>query len=128
MDFEYKAIDQQGERHIGSIEAVDKLTAQKKLLTDGLQPIELTELSTNAGWRSLFSGTVGLNELEFFTSQLALLLESGVRVDKGIDIIMQSNAQPALTKLLSKISAMLKKGTSLSEAFAEFPELLVLSI
>ena len=46
-----------------------------------------------------FSGTVGLNELEFFTSQLALLLESGVRVDKGIDIIMQSNAQPALTKI-----------------------------
>ena len=64
-----------------------------------------------------------LNELEFFTSQLALLLESGVRVDKGIDIIMQSNAQPALTKLLSKISAMLKKGNSLSEAFAEHPDL-----
>ncbi len=40
MDFEYKAIDQQGERHIGSIEAIDKLTAQKKLLSDGLQPIE----------------------------------------------------------------------------------------
>jgi type II secretory pathway component PulF len=30
MDFEYKAIDQQGERHIGSLEAVDKKSAQKK--------------------------------------------------------------------------------------------------
>lgn len=123
MDFEYKAIDQQGERHHGSIEAIDKLSAQKKLIDDGLQPIELNELSDDKSWRRFFTRPVGLNELEFFTSQLALLLESGVRVDKGIDIIKQSNAHPALTKLLAKISAALKKGMPLSEAFAEYPEL-----
>jgi len=123
MEFEYQAIDQQGERHKGSIEAIDKRAAQQKLVADGLQPIELSELSNQADWKDIFSRGVGLNELEFFTSQLALLLESGVRVDKGIDIIMQSSTQPALKKLLTKISSALKKGVSLSEAFAEHPEL-----
>jgi len=123
MDFEYKAIDNQGERHHGSIEAQDKLSAQAKLMGEGLQPIELNELSDDKSWRRLFARNVGLNELEFFTSQLALLLESGVRVDKGIDIIKQSNAHPALTQLLAKISAALKKGIPLSEAFADYPDL-----
>ena len=123
MDFEYKAIDNQGERHHGSIEAQDKLSAQAKLMGEGLQPIELNELSDDKSWRRLFARNVGLNELEFFTSQLALLLESGVRVDKGIDIIKQSNAHPALTQLLAKISAALKKGIPLSEAFEEYPDL-----
>lgn len=123
MDFEYKAIDNQGERHRGTLEAIDKLAAQKKLIADGLQPIELTALTQGSDFKSLFTKRVGLNELEFFTSQLALLLESGIRVDKGIDIILQSNAHPALTTLLTKISSALKKGTSLSEAFSEHPEL-----
>lgn len=119
MDFEYLAIDEQGVRHKGSIEAPDKATANAKLVGDGLHPIELITLTSTKSWRDYFSKNVSLDELEFFTSQLALLLESGVRVDKGIEIIYQSDAHPSLSKLLSKISSCLKKGMSLSEAFSE---------
>lgn len=119
MDFDYLAIDQQGARHKGNIEARNKANAAEKLIEEGLHAIELTELTTKKTWKDYFTSTVSLDELEFFTSQLALLLESGVRVDKGIDIIYQSNAHPALSKLLAKISACLKKGMSLSEAFSE---------
>lgn len=123
MDFDYLAVDQQGARHKGSLEASDKVAASQKLEREGLHPIELTELTNTKSWSDYFSTSVSLDELEFFTSQLALLLESGVRVDKGIDIIYQSNAHPALSKLLSKISAGLKKGMSLSEAFSEHKSL-----
>lgn len=123
MDFEYKAIDQQGARHQGVVDAVDEVAAQKKLVTEGLHPVELTALSGKKSWRDFFQSNVSLDELEFFTSQLSLLLESGVRVDKGIDIIHQSNAHSALSKLLSKISSDLKKGMSLSEAFSEHEDL-----
>jgi type II secretory pathway component PulF len=119
MDFEYVAIDQQGTRHKGGIEATDLADANKKLVADGLHPIDLTALTTGKSWRDYFTSQVGLDELEFFTSQLALLLESGVRVDKGIDIIYQSNVHPGLGKVLTKISSCLNKGMSLSEAFAE---------
>ncbi|MEW6983265.1 type II secretion system F family protein [Colwelliaceae bacterium 6471] len=123
MDFEYKAVDSQGGRHQGYIEALNKLEVQKKLVADGLHPIDINSLSSPKSFRSLFARGVGLDELEFFTSQLSLLLESGVRVDKGIDIILQSNINPALNRLLAKISSALKKGISLSEAFAEHGDL-----
>ena len=119
MNFEYLAIDEQGARHKGSIDAENKAAANLKLIDDGFHPIELTELSSVKSWRDYLSKKISLNELEFFTSQLALLLENGVRVDQGIEIIYQSNAHPSLSQLLSKISASLKKGMSLSETFAE---------
>jgi len=123
MDFEYKAIDSQGGRHKGYIEAETQIDAQNKLMADGIHPIELKSLSTSNTLGGLFTRQVSLDDLEFFTSQLALLLESGVRVDKGIDIILQSKTNPALNRLLSKISSSLKKGQSLSNAFSEFGDL-----
>ena len=122
MDFHYKGIDSEGTRHSGSLTAVDTIDAQKKLEADGVHVIELIALSNRKSLSDLFQKRVSLDDLEFFTSQLALLLESGVRVDRGIEIIQQTNTHPALSKLLFKISADLKKGSSLSAAFGEHPE------
>ncbi len=112
MDFQYKGIDSEGSRHQGSITALDNADAQTKLQVEGIHVIELIELSNKKSLKDYFQRGISLDELEFFTSQLSLLLESGVRVDKGIEIIQQTNSQPALNKLLFKISASLKKGSS----------------
>nr|WP_246283130.1 type II secretion system F family protein [Marinifaba aquimaris] len=50
---------------------------------------------------------------------MSLLLESGVRIDRGIDIIKRTKAKPALALLLNDLSAQLKKGKSLSAAVKE---------
>lgn len=123
MEFEYKAIDGTGTRHQGTLEADNKESAQQQLKSDGLHPIELKVISSSTGIAGLFSHKVSLDQLEFFTSELSLLLESGVRVDKGIDIIRQSSVHPALNRLLNQIANSLKKGESLSSAFAKHEEL-----
>lgn len=123
MDFQYTGVDQQGSRHQGSLTAHDSADAQLKLLESGIHVIELIELSNKKTLKDYFEPAVTLDDLEFFTSQLSLLLESGVRVDKGIEIIQQSNSHPSLRKLLFKISASLKKGESLSSAFAKHDHL-----
>lgn len=119
MDFQYRGVDNQGTRHQGSISAINEADAQQKLLDMNINVIELNELSNKKSIKDLFEPKITLDDLEFFTSQLSLLLESGVRVDKGIEIIQQSNANPSLNKLLFKISASLKKGESLSASFAK---------
>ncbi len=123
IEFEYKAVDANGARHQGAITAQNKQQAQQKLAAQDLHPMQIKALAKNTEFKSLFSQKVTLDQLEFFTSELSLLLESGVRVDKGIDIIRQANAHPALSRLLNQISAALKKGKSLSEAFSVHEEL-----
>ena len=119
MEFEYKAVDKSGARHQGTLEAESKSIAQQQLVEDGLHPIELKVISSSTSLTEFFGQKVTLEQLEFFTSELSLLLESGVRVDKGIDIIRQSNVHPALNRLLNQIASSLKKGESLSHAFGK---------
>ena len=123
MEFNYTAIDNSGSRHQGVLEASSKIEAQKQLKLEGLVPIALKPVSSGLTLDIIFESKVTLDQLEFFTSELSLLLESGVRVDKGIDIIRQSNVHPALTRLLNQLATSLKKGTSLSDAFAQHKEL-----
>ncbi len=123
IEFEYKAIDSHGARHQGTVEATDKGSAQHKLLQQDLHPMSIKAIPKGNSLASFFSQKVSLDQLEFFTSELSLLLESGVRVDKGIDIIRQANAHPALSRLLNQIASSLKKGSSLSDAFAEHEDL-----
>lgn len=119
MEFEYTAIDNQGSRHQGVVTAQTKIQVQQKLLEQGLNALSITPIAKESSLSSLFGQKVTLDQLEFFTSELSLLLESGIRVDRGIDIIKQANAHPALSRLLNQISSALKKGSSLSEAFGE---------
>lgn len=123
MEFEFSAIDNQGTRHQGTINAANKAAAHQQLIKEGYTPLSIKPLSQSISVSGLFSRKVSLDQLEFFTSELSLLLESGIRVDKGIDIIRESNTNPALGRLLNQISSDLKKGQSLSEAFAKHQEL-----
>ncbi|GAP74606.1 type IV fimbrial assembly protein PilC [Pseudoalteromonas sp. SW0106-04] len=123
MEFEYKAVDKQGSRYEGVITSSTKVEAQQKLMNDGLRPLVLKEIKDSVNFGRIFGSKVKLEQLEFFTSELALLLESGVKVDKGIDIIRDANISPALSRLLNQISSSLKKGESLSDAFSKHQEL-----
>ena len=112
--FIYKAFDASGGKVEEQIEATDKDEAMSQIKKLGLMPYEVSELIDRTSATSLFSSKVSLGDLEFLTSELSLLLESGVRIDKGIDIIKKTKAKPALALLLTEISADLKKGESLS--------------
>lgn len=115
--YTYKAYDSSGGKVDGQIEATDHKQVLAELKKQGLMPSEVKELTTNSSSVLSFNQKVSLSDLEFLTSELSLLLESGVRIDRGIDIIRRTKAKPALAKLLSDISRAIKKGQSLSEAF-----------
>lgn len=114
--FTFKAIEKTGAKVDGDIEAPDQKSAILKLKNQQLMPIEVVEVITNEP-SSLFkfNKKVSLTDLEFLTAELSLLLDSGVRIDRGIDIIKKTKANPALAKLLNEISKDLKQGISLSE-------------
>lgn len=120
--FIYKAYDRAGAKTDGQIEAPNQAAALSELHKKGLLPAEIKEYQESVGHLFGSSKKVSLAELEFLTAELSLLLSSGVRIDKGLDIIRRSKAQPALVRLLTSVSSGISSGQSLSQAMSEHGE------
>ena len=123
MQFSYIAYDKTGAKFSGEIHAENKALAVQELSSQGLSPskIEATKQSDSL-LGGLFSSGVKAADIEFLTSELSLLLRSGVRIDKGIDIIRRTKSNAAVSGLLQKVSASLNKGDSLSDALSQFKD------
>ncbi|TMP45681.1 secretion system protein [Pseudoalteromonas citrea] len=119
--FQYKAFDLAGAKVDGQIEASDQSVALARLKAQDFLVTEIKNSDSPEGL-SLFRQKVSMADLEFLTAELSLLLESGVKIDKGLDIIRKTKAKPALAKLLNELATTIKRGHNLSEACREHPE------
>jgi type II secretory pathway component PulF len=114
--FSYKAFDKSGSKIEGQIDASNERDAITLLQKQELMTSEITEVKALSESKSLFTKKVSLADLEFLTSELSLLLQSGVRIDKGIDIIRRTKAKPELARMLADVSKRLKSGASMAAA------------
>ncbi|NRD74692.1 type II secretion system F family protein [Shewanella sp. VB17] len=120
--FEYKAYDNAGAA-VNSILTSNTLENAKKLLADeGLHLVSIKEKSTSVSLALFRSDKLSLNELEFITSELSLLLRSGVRIDKSLHILSKGKATSPSGKLLSELSQSVKRGESLADALSHHPD------
>jgi type II secretory pathway component PulF len=122
LQFSYRAYDASGAKFEGEIEALSRNDVLIELKRRGLLPSEIKPLKSPANGFLINSKKVSLSELEFLTAELSLLLASGVRIDRGIDIIRKNKAKPVLAKLLGDISQDLKNGSSLAESVRRHPK------
>ena len=105
----------------GLIDANSVDEAVTKLRASGVVPSQVDTASKGVDWRQalgLPEPAVGLAELEFLTSELSLLLESGVRIDRAVGILQRVGGKRAVSALLKSLSDDLKQGKQLSEAMA----------
>jgi type II secretory pathway component PulF len=118
----YRAYDNAGAKFEGEIDAVDKLQAIEQLKTQGLLVAEIKPVVEKSFGTFSLSRSVSLADLEFLTAELSLLLKSGVRIDRGIDIIRKNKAKPILAALLNTMSKDIKSGSSLADAVRKYPK------
>ncbi|RJE76906.1 secretion system protein [Pseudoalteromonas sp. MSK9-3] len=119
--YSYKAYDASGGKCSGEIDANSISDVQNALVSDGLFPYEIKDISVDKPF-NLIPEKVTLADLEFVTSELSLLLSTGVRIDRGLDIIRKTKAKPVLAKLLADLSNSLKQGNTLSSACKKHPQ------
>jgi general secretion pathway protein F len=120
--FRYVGFDPSGGRVSGIVDAERLDLARDDLRGRGVMVSELASEGTGRDWREtlgLQTDRVKLEDLEFLTSELSLLLDSGVRIDRAIGILQRTGRSGAVGRLLSAMSADLKQGRQLSEAAAE---------
>ncbi|MBL0710109.1 MAG: type II secretion system F family protein [Colwellia sp.] len=121
--FVYQAYDSNGGRIDGQIEANSFDSAKQALKQQKLIIISLEQDKKITSKTVLFERKkVSLDELEFITSELAILLKNGVKIDKRLSILQRNKPQGPAATLLSELHTAVKRGSMLSDAMAEQPE------
>jgi type II secretory pathway component PulF len=122
--YRYVGFDPSGARVSGVVESERLDLAREDLRGRGVMVSDLAAEATGRDWRDtlgLQSDKVGLDDLEFLTAELSLLLDSGVRIDRAIGILQRTGRSGAMGQLLGELSNELKQGRQLSEAAAGHP-------
>ncbi len=116
-NFKYEGFDRSGARVSGTIEADSIVDAREELKSHGylLKSIQEEKLET----KSLFAtNKLSLSDVEFLTTELSVLLDAGVKIDKGIELLRKTNRKPGLAFLLDRLSKEIRSGKQLSQALA----------
>ncbi len=120
--FSYSGFDNAGARVEGSIEADTLAHATEKLRQQGYLIKQCQPESTSDGGFVLFDKGIGLQDVEFLTSELSVLLDAGLKIDKGLELLRETNKKPALGKVLDQLCKSLRSGKQLSQALTQFPD------
>ncbi|QBL09790.1 type II secretion system F family protein [Rheinheimera sp. D18] len=117
--FTYTAYTKSGVKQQAALFAASKQEAEQQLKANGLLIIEIKQhFEHKLAFRN---STLTVKDIEFFTTELALLLKSGLRLDRGLTILQQNVENQALANLLDNILQEIKQGHALSDALAANP-------
>lgn len=115
--FSYKAYDSLGAKVDGGIEASDIKHAKAQLAEHGYMVVSVTEDSSLTQELGLPARKrVSAEELEFLTSELTLLLNSGVTIDRGLEVIKRNTSSAPQARLVASLHDAVRRGESLSDA------------
>ncbi len=132
--FQYVVTDAKGIRREDRIRASNLDAAMQTLTRKGYKVVSLREMRSAMGEAALppiseqiqnkierLKNHIPLNTLVFFTRQLSTMFSAGLTIEKSISNLMVEEKNARFRKILAKTANDLKKGMSLSEAFALSP-------
>jgi len=134
--FAYVALDKGGTEKTGTLEMGSQNEAISRLKEMGLYPTSVTEEQVEvdkagkkvvgkkkkkAGFEIVIP-SVKTHELCTFTRQLATLVDAGLPLLRGMQVLAKSQKNPYLTKIINEISDTIESGATFSESLAKFPK------
>jgi type IV pilus assembly protein PilC len=148
--FKYKGMDAQGTESSGQIEADSRARAIALIKERGMFPTSVAELngrkprsvagpgraaSASTGGKGLdmeiklpgflsdlIGGRVKGKHLSVFTRQLAIALDAGLPLLRGLKTLHKQEKHPTLRNALTGMGEAVESGTTFSEALAQFPK------
>ena len=120
LRFIYEAYDVSGAKLQGEINSIDESAAAKQLIDQNLIVVSLVKESESNEMGSFFSrNRVSAEQIEYLTTELSLLLNAGVTIDKGLGILRRNSVSPGQSRLIGHLHDAVRRGQTLSDAMAE---------
>jgi len=118
MSFTYKARDPLGNSHEGSVDATTRDEAMSRLKRDGFQVLDLQE----EGSGSLLPRKVRKQDIIYVTSQLAVMVDTGITLSSAINSIAEQQENPTLRRVLDDLKQRVEQGDDFSSSLAQYPK------
>lgn len=140
-NFHYTALDAQGQKQTGTIPAANEAEATQSLRGKGLYPTKVALEGSAAAKsskgkskggkkktaaskaRGTTGGKVKPKILMIFTRQLATLLDSGLPLLRGLNVLGKQEPNPVLRGTINAIGDSVQSGSTFSEALGQHPRI-----
>ena len=116
--YQYRVRDPMGNIHTGSVEATSVEDASQQLRRDGFQILEIDE----EGDEGLFPRRVSKTDLIYVTSQLAIMVDTGITLSTALAGIVEQESNPTLRRILKDLNEQVEGGQDFSAALARHPK------
>ena len=134
--FAYEAINAQGQKETGELDAANRNQAILEIRNAGLKPTKVTQRAETAATRAQAkerkdtvtgerkgkkTGRVGAQALADFTAQMAVLIDAGLPVVRSLKVLAKQQKPGTFKNVIEDVSESVEQGSSLSEAFGHHP-------
>lgn len=136
--YKYTAIDQNGKEKKGKVDANSDEEASAQISGMGLMVTELTKIGggkpargksggaaapKKKGFSLSFGKAVNTEGLTTFTRQLATLLQAGLPLLRGLEIMERQEKNPKFKAVLGDLAITVKSGSNLSDGLSQYPRI-----
>ena len=119
--FNYKAKNKVGKLIIGEVEAVDEINAARLVHGKGLLVLSIKQIFENPiVFIKNLKNRITPSDVVTFTRQFATMVNAGLPITESL-IILKSQANGSMGKVVSQILADIEGGESVSKAFIKHP-------
>lgn len=122
--FEYRALDAQGQKKKGTVEADTPRQARQQLRDQGLSPLSINQVEhKHKSPKQHFLGGPRLakRDLTLITRQIATLIRSGLPLDEVLGAVSQQTEKRGSQRVLLALRGRVLEGLSLADACRQFP-------
>jgi type IV pilus assembly protein PilC len=122
-----------GRRREFTLEADSPASARRELRRRGIlantlvrkeapKPIPTDGRSTGIRWKELLEGGIGIREKALFASKLSAMVDAGVPLLRGIDLMRIQQKSPKFRRALTAMAQDVNQGDSLGAAMRRWPQ------
>lgn len=123
--FSYQAMNAQGKKKTGILEADTERQVRQLLRAQGLFPVEVSlavaEQRPKTGRKPLFQRGISTADLALITRQLATLVEAALPIEQALLAIADQTEKPRLQKILMSVRSRVVEGYSLADGMRDYP-------
>lgn len=123
MPYKYTAYDPDGKTVNGILDVGSEKAARDSLESAGYTPTSIKKARSGLNLEEIFPSLYGIksDDVVAFSRQLATLLEAGLTLPQGLQLLEAQVERAAFRKVVAGLRMELEGGSSFSDALAKYP-------